>query len=75
MTDPESDDAGKGLSGSPSDEETSPATRAAALDKMTAETDPVFRQLRTLYDDVVNEPLPDELMTLLDKLDEAERKR
>lgn len=37
--------------------------------------DPIMSQLRTMYDDIAAEPLPDELVRLLDKLDEAERKR
>ena len=37
--------------------------------------DPILDELRNLYDDVAAEPLPDRLLDLLDKLDEAERKR
>lgn len=37
--------------------------------------DPVLDRLRRLYDDIVNEPLPDELLRLLEQLDEVERKR
>lgn len=37
--------------------------------------DPLIGQLKSLYDDVAAEPLPDRLMDLLAKLDEAERKR
>ena len=44
--------------------------RAGALDR-----DPVVAQLRKIYGDVAAEPLPERLMTLLEQLDEAERKR
>ena len=37
--------------------------------------DRIFSRLRKLYDDVAAEPLPDHLLDLLKKLDEAERKR
>lgn len=37
--------------------------------------DPVMGQLKALYDDVASEPLPDDLMKLLDKLDQVERTR
>ena len=37
--------------------------------------DPVMVQLKTIYDDVAKEPLPTELLSLLEKLDEAERNR
>lgn len=37
--------------------------------------DPILARLRLLYDDVASEPLPDDLLTLLDELDKAERKR
>lgn len=39
------------------------------------ESDPIFQQLRKVYDDVASEPLPDRFLELLAKLDEAERKR
>jgi hypothetical protein len=37
--------------------------------------DPIVAELRRLYDGVVDEPLPDDLMQLLRKLDEVERSR
>ena len=37
--------------------------------------DPIVAELRRLYAGVVDEPLPDELMELLRKLDEIERSR
>jgi hypothetical protein len=37
--------------------------------------DPIIAELRRLYEGVVDEPLPDELMELLRKLDEVERSR
>lgn len=37
--------------------------------------DPVIGQLKEMYDNVVEEPLPDDLLHLLDKLDQAERAR
>lgn len=40
-----------------------------------SESDPVLGPLKKLYDDVASEPLPDDLMKLLDRLDEAERNR
>ncbi len=49
-----------------------------ALSEDTAKNgngDPVFAPLKRLYDEVANEPLPENLMRLLDRLDEAERKR
>ena len=39
------------------------------------DTDPIISELRKLYEGVVDEPLPDELLNLLRKLDEAERNR
>ncbi|MEL6266577.1 MAG: NepR family anti-sigma factor [Pseudomonadota bacterium] len=39
------------------------------------DADPLLARLRTLYDTVAREPLPDHLVTLLEKLDEAERNR
>lgn len=39
------------------------------------EGDPVVSELRKLYDGIVDEPVPDQLMELLRKLDEVERKR
>ena len=37
--------------------------------------DPLMAQLKTIYDDVAKEPLPTELLSLLEKLDEVERSR
>lgn len=37
--------------------------------------DPLVGRLRTMFDEVAAEPLPTELMRLLQQLDEAERKR
>ena len=37
--------------------------------------DPVMSQLKEMYDSVAKEPLPQDLLALLDKLDEAERSR
>lgn len=39
------------------------------------EGDPIISELRQLYEGVVDEPLPDNLMELLRKLDEIERSR
>ena len=39
------------------------------------EGDPIVAELRKLYDGVVDEPLPDQLMDLLRRLDEVERNR
>lgn len=39
------------------------------------ESDPIVAELRRLYDGVVDEPLPNDLMELLRKLDEVERNR
>lgn len=39
------------------------------------EGDPIISELRRLYDGVVDEPLPDDLLELLRKLDEVERGR
>lgn len=39
------------------------------------EKDPIVAELRKLYDGVVDEPLPDQLMDLLRRLDEVERNR
>jgi len=37
--------------------------------------DPVIGQLKDMYDSVAKEPLPEDLLHLLGKLDEAERAR
>lgn len=37
--------------------------------------DPVMGRLKALYDDVAAEPLPNDLLALLDKLDKVERSR
>lgn len=37
--------------------------------------DPIMQQLKQYYDDVASEPLPDELIELLMKLDDAESRR
>lgn len=37
--------------------------------------DPVMSQLKEMYDSVAKEPLPQDLLALLDKLDKAERSR
>ena len=37
--------------------------------------DPLIVELRRLYEGVVDEPLPDDLLELLRKLDEVERNR
>ena len=39
------------------------------------EGDPIVGELRRLYDGIVEEPVPDQLMELLRKLDEVERRR
>jgi hypothetical protein len=39
------------------------------------ERDPIVNELRKLYDGIVDEPVPDQLVELLRKLDEVERKR
>ena len=37
--------------------------------------DPLMGQLKSIYDDVAEQPLPSELISLLEKLDAAERNR
>ena len=37
--------------------------------------DPIVRELRKMYDGIIDEPVPDQLVDLLRKLDEVERKR
>lgn len=39
------------------------------------DADPIVAELRKLYEGVVDEPLPDDLLELLRRLDEAERNR
>lgn len=39
------------------------------------ENDPIVDELRNLYDGIAEEPLPDQLLDLLRKLDEVERNR
>lgn len=39
------------------------------------EGDPIVGELRKLYDGIVDEPVPDQLVELLRKLDEVERNR
>ena len=46
-----------------------------ASDAPQETADPVLAQLKDMYDSVVDEPLPRDLLTLLDKLDAAERSR
>ncbi|HET7410630.1 MAG TPA: NepR family anti-sigma factor [Paracoccaceae bacterium] len=41
----------------------------------TLESDPLVNELRKLYDGIVDEPIPDDLLDLLHKLDEVERSR
>ena len=41
----------------------------------TLDGDPIISELRKLYEGVVDEPLPDDLVELLRKLDEIERSR
>jgi hypothetical protein len=43
--------------------------------EMDLDGDPIISELRKLYEGVVDEPLPNELLELLEKLDEAERNR
>lgn len=50
-------------------------TSADANDQALDANDPLMAQLKTIYDDVAKEPLPTELLSLLEKLDEAERNR
>lgn len=44
-------------------------------EEMGLESDPVMGELRRMYDGIVDEPVPDQLVDLLRKLDEVERKR
>lgn len=37
--------------------------------------DPLMGQLKEIYDDVASQPLPQDLLSLLEKLDAAERNR
>ncbi|NVP55051.1 NepR family anti-sigma factor [Mycoplana rhizolycopersici] len=56
---------------------TKPATRGRKSDGTTSALDSngiVGRKLRSYYDSIETEPLPEQLLDLLDKLDEAERK-
>lgn len=39
------------------------------------ESDPIVNELRKIYDGIVDEPVPDDLLELLRKLDEVERSR
>lgn len=48
---------------------------AAGADASALKDDPLVSQLRAMYEDVAAEPLPDDLMKLLDKLDQVERTR
>ncbi len=50
----------------------SPANRS---DRPDGDADPVLPELKEMYDSVVEEPLPQHLLNLLDKLDEAEKSR
>lgn len=38
-------------------------------------SDPIVSELRKLYDGIVDEPIPDQLLDLLRRLDEVERNR
>ncbi len=46
-----------------------------AVSENELEGDPIISELRRLYDGVLDEPLPDDLIELLRKLDEIERNR
>ena len=52
-----------------------PANGAAAGTEADLRRDPLIGRLRTMFDEVAAEPLPNDLMQLLQQLDEAERKR
>ena len=39
------------------------------------ERDPIVSELRQLYNGIIDEPVPDQLIELLRKLDEVERSR
>ena len=39
------------------------------------DNDPMMQKLRSMYDEVAEEPLPSKLLDLLDQLDQAERNR
>ena len=45
------------------------------LNKQRDGGDPIVDGLRRLYDDVASEPVPDEFMNLLKKIDEAREKK
>ena len=45
------------------------------LKKQSDGGDPIVDGLRRLYDDVASEPVPDEFMNLLKKIDEAREKK
>ena len=51
------------------------AKQEGASEDQKDAVDPVMAQLKTMYDSVAAEPLPSDLLALLDKLDEAERTR
>lgn len=44
-------------------------------DVQKLESDPIVAELRKLYDGIVDEPVPDQLLDLLRRLDEVERNR
>lgn len=54
--------------------QSAPAGGGSGDDVLRAD-DPLIGQLKSLYDDVAAEPLPDRLLELLAKLDDAERNR
>ena len=49
--------------------------RAGTPDDTAFDADPLMGRLRNLYNDAASEPLPEFMIKLLEKLDEAERRR
>ena len=54
------------------DDSQRPAPQDAERESPTV-NDPIARSLKRVYDDVANEPLPDNLVALLDKLKQGGR--
>ena len=44
-------------------------------DQAALARDPILRQLKVAYDDVANEPFPEHLLDLLEKLEKAETRK
>lgn len=53
------------------DERKDPSVPAPSVDDRKQKEDWIGRQLRRVFDDALNEPLPDDIMSLLERIDEA----